>query len=72
MSGCHECGNPLGPNPRHPIFAVGLTGHYSSHSLCQSCWGEAQALGGPGPNVRAKAQQTANAATAQARRIRGY
>jgi hypothetical protein len=66
---CHECSGPLGANPKHAIFAVGLSGHYSAHSLCAPCWKDAQDRGGPGINVTTKAR--GNAAAAKQKRDTG-
>lgn len=72
MAGCAECGGPAGINPKTAIFASGLSGQYSSHTLCQRCWKEALQLGGPGLNVQEKALGQADAARARARARRGY
>ncbi len=70
--GCEECGWPQGLNPKQAIFAVGLSGHYSAHMLCSACWKSAHEHGGPGPNVRAKAQQNAAVVAGTRRMVRGY
>jgi hypothetical protein len=69
---CHECDGPAGANPKHAIFAVGLSGYYSSHTLCQACWKDAQQLGGPGPNVSKRAEGVAAAEHGRRRAARGY
>lgn len=72
MAGCAECGGCLGANPKSQIFAAGLTGTYSQHTLCQPCWQAARSLGGPGPNVSAAAYGQDDAARAARRARRGY
>jgi hypothetical protein len=62
---CHECGGPLGANPKLAIFAVGFSGHRSACTLCAACWENAQRLGGPGPNVSAQSRIDAAAAKAK-------
>ena len=70
--GCAECGGCLGRNPKSAIFASGLSGTYSSHTICQPCWEAAKSLGGPGLNVQAAAHGQADYARALLKAKRGY
>jgi hypothetical protein len=68
MSGCFECGGPLGRgNGKLVVFFAGLSGHRSSCHLCPACHAEVQRRGGPGPNASRASLDAANAAVNAAR-----